>query len=114
MPVKRQVFGHAFRKQDVTAVAAIHHPLRDVDSTASQVRSIVYIGHFVYWPTVDAHAQAEVCGIFQCLGNFHSTPHRRFRTGKKDQHHSITGRQPNQFVRRFRGAKLTGTPDDLI
>ena len=55
-----EVFGYMFGKKDVPGIAAVHHPLGDVNSTAGQVRPVVYIGDFVHRTAVNAHAQTEV------------------------------------------------------
>ena len=37
LPVLNQVFGGALRDKDVTGIAHIHYPLRDVDSCSGNV-----------------------------------------------------------------------------
>ncbi len=92
MPVKRQVFGHAFRKQDVTAVAAIHHPLRDVDPGASDIRAVVHIRRRANWSAVNADANGELRLIPQRFTDFDRATHRRLGATGKDQRHAVAGR----------------------
>jgi hypothetical protein len=56
----RQVFGDPFRKEDVACIAAIHHPLRDVNSSACNVRSIIYIPNFIDRPAVNPHPKLQL------------------------------------------------------
>ena len=55
-----EVLRDPLREQDVTGVAAIHHPLRHVDAGASHIGAAVYIDHPVDRAAVHAHAQAQV------------------------------------------------------
>ena len=55
-----EVFRGMFRYQNVAGVTAIHDALGDVDAGAGNVRLLVQIGDFVYWTTVDAHADADL------------------------------------------------------
>ena len=59
-PGLSQIFGHALGEKDVAGVAAIHHPLGDVNSGAGYVRSVVHILNLLDRTAVDAHAQANV------------------------------------------------------
>ena len=43
-PIFSKVFGDALWKKDVSGVAAIHHPLRDVDAGPGDM-NLIYIGH---------------------------------------------------------------------
>ena len=56
--------GGVFRHENVTAVAAIHDALGDVDPGAGNVRLLVQIGNFVDRTTVNAHANTNLWMIF--------------------------------------------------
>src|SRR6266516_769516 len=55
-----EVFGDPLREQDVTGIAAIHHPLRRVDPCARDIGPAAYIHHPTDRTAVHAHAQAQV------------------------------------------------------
>ena len=59
-----QVIGDPFGNKNVSGIAAIHHPLRDVDAGAGDVCLLVQIGDFVDRPAVNAHAHAQFGMIF--------------------------------------------------
>ena len=65
-----QIIGDMFRKKDVTGIAAIHHPLRDVDSGAGDVGLFVQVGNFVDRPTVNSHSNAKLGMTLQRLADF--------------------------------------------
>ena len=54
--------------QDVTGVAAVHHPLRDVDAGAGNVGALIDIDYFVHRPAVNAHSQLECWDDFSAPG----------------------------------------------
>ena len=55
-----QVFGDMFGKQDVLGIAAIHHPLGDVDAGAGDVRPSTDIDHPADRAAMYAHAQLQL------------------------------------------------------
>ncbi len=61
---RREILCHAFRKQDVSYISAIHDPLRHIDARSRHVRSIVHIGDLIYRPTVNTHAQQNLRIVF--------------------------------------------------
>ncbi|HEX8077649.1 MAG TPA: hypothetical protein VF511_07530 [Chthoniobacterales bacterium] len=95
-------------------VAAIHHPLRDVDAAAREISPVVDVDDFADRSAMNAHAQPEPARAFQRCRDFHRTSHGRFRAREKYQHHSVAGRQAKQFIGRFGAAELLGTADDLV
>ena len=59
MAVLCQIFGDTLREQDVTGIAAIHHPLRDVNSRAGDIRPLVHIDNPANRSAVHAHPQLK-------------------------------------------------------
>jgi len=57
--VLRQITREAFAHQNVTRVAAIHHPTRDIDSYPGNVFARVSIPYVLYRTTVDSHSYRE-------------------------------------------------------
>src|SRR5438552_15590130 len=50
-----QVFGHVFRHQDVTRIATIHYPLRDVDAGTGNIGATTYVNHTANRPAMNSH-----------------------------------------------------------
>jgi hypothetical protein len=68
-----QVIGHMFGQKNVTGIAAIHHPLGEIDSGAGDVGLLVQIAHFIDRPAVNSHANVKLGMIFEFLANFQRT-----------------------------------------
>src|ERR1700758_828394 len=92
-----KIFSNSPGKKNMAGVAAIHHPLRDIDSRSSNIGSIVDVRDFVDRAAVDAHAEAER-GLSQAACNLDCATCRSFRSGKENQNHSVAGRQSHQLV----------------
>ena len=70
-----EIFGDVFRKQDVSGIAAIHHPLRDVHSGAGNIRPLIHVDHPADRPAVNAHAQPQFRVLLDArlISSAHST-----------------------------------------
>src|SRR5258708_16209466 len=55
----RQSIREAFAHQNVTRVAAIHHPMRDIDSYSGNVFARVSIPDMLHRPAVDSHSYRQ-------------------------------------------------------
>ena len=51
-----EIIGGARGEEDMSGVAAVHHPLRNVYSGTGQVRLVVYILDRIDRPAVDSHS----------------------------------------------------------
>ena len=58
-----QVVDDTLGKQNVTGIATIHHPLRDVDPSSGDVCLRVKISDFIDRPAVNSHANPKL-GMF--------------------------------------------------
>ena len=95
--VLREVVGDSLGKKDVAGIAAIHHPLGQV------IRRRLHCGagcikDFIDRAAVNAHAHWQLRIVSKFAADFLRATHRRVHAGKKRQHHSVTGRQANQFT----------------
>src|SRR4051794_32885088 len=54
-----EVIGNALGKQDVSAVAAVHHALRHVYSGACDIGLLIQIADLVYGSAVNTHSHAQ-------------------------------------------------------
>src|SRR5438093_605323 len=97
-----QVLGYMFGKQDVTSIAAIHHPLREIDSGAGDIRLCIEISDLVNWAAVDSHSNVQLGMTFQRFCNFQSAKDWCLETVAKDKRAAVTSRQTQQFAFRFR------------
>ena len=98
----------------MTGIAAIHHPLRDIDPRARYIRPVVNIPDLVDRTAVRAHSQPQTRIVFQQPADFQRTLHRLLRTFEKDQRHPIAGRNGNEFSPRVALAELRSFAHDLI
>ena len=98
MTVLREILGDALRNENVPGIAAVHHPLRNINSGAGDVGAVVHIGHATDRPAVNSHPELNVRMTFQRITNLECTFHRRFRVGKKRKHHSVARWQTDQFL----------------
>ena len=84
-----KVFSHMLGKQNVAGVTAIHHPLRQVDSSARKVGAFVYIDNPANWAAVDSHPKLQTGMFLKRPADLHRALRRRFRTSVKDQRHPV-------------------------
>jgi hypothetical protein len=101
-------------QKDMPGIAAIQHPLGQINSRASYVRFVVDIGDPINRAAVNPHPYLKLRMTVQCSANFQSAPHRLFRAAKKKQRHPIARWHSNKFVACFRSAKAFRCADDLI
>ena len=109
-----EVFSDMFREQDVSGVAAIHHPLRDVDSSAREIGPFGYIDHAANWSAMDSHPNLQARMFLQRAADLHRALRRRFRTRVKHQRHPVAGWDFNQAARGFGSLKLLGRANNLV
>ena len=110
---RREIVGHMFREQNVTGIAAIHHPLSHVHPGTGNIGTIAHIDHLVDRSAVNPHSQPDIGMTFQSRGNFGSAFDRRLRIVEKYQAHSVAGRNSHQFsAEHLRGEiALCSSPD---
>ncbi len=92
LPVLPEIVRHPLRKKNVTGIAAIHHPLRQVDPRAGDVAAPAHIGHFTHRPAVHPHPHRNLRVRLERLRDLERALRRFLRTVPKDQRHSISGR----------------------
>ena len=77
LPVLHQVIGDALRKQDMTGIAAIHYPLRHVNTGAGDVGAAVDVDDFTDRPAMNPHAHQNLWMMhFERLRNFQGASRR--------------------------------------
>ena len=89
LPVLCEIIRHPLRKENVTGIAAIHHPLRQVDACSGNVAAPVHIGHFAHRAAVHSHPHRDLRVRLKRLRNLERTLRRFLRTVAKDQRHPI-------------------------
>ena len=101
-----QIIRHPLRKEDMTAIAAIHL-VGPVNPGRRSIGSFVYIRHAINWSAMNLmRMNARLCP--QCRGNLGRAIDRRFWITEKYQRHPIASRQSNQVLLCVRRAKLSG------
>ena len=108
-----QIFRHALGEKDMACVAAIHHSLGNVNSSARHVRSVVYVLYLIDRAAVDAHAQPNVRRFLERLADLNRAANRRLGAIEKDERHSIARGNSDQPASCFRGLHLLRFFDDL-
>ena len=112
LAILRQVVGDSLGKKNVAGIATIHDSLRNIDPSASDIRSIVHIGNAADRTAVNAHAQLQLRMSFERFTDFQGTLHRRFWAVEEDQRHAIANRETDQFASCFGSAKVLGVSND--
>src|SRR6266513_2383458 len=101
-------------QENVSAIAAIQHSLRDIDPRSRKVRFIVDVSDSIDWSTVNPHPQPNMRMTSQGSADFQSAPYRFLGTAKKKQRHPISRRHSTELAVRFRRPKTFGLSHDLI
>ncbi len=114
VPVLGQIFRHMPRQKNMPGIAAIEHPLRDIDSRSCKVRFVIHIGDSVDWTTVDPHSHLNMRMVLQGPANLERTSHRFLGAAKEKERHSVSGRHPIEFAACLRRSKTFGVAHDLI
>ncbi len=112
--VLRKIIGHAFGKENVTGITAIHHPLRDVDAGAGDVLALVHIGHVMDRAAVNSHAHGQTRLCTQPLTDLERALHRIFDGAGEDQRHAVTCRKKDELARRLRCAHRVRLMHNLV
>src|SRR5438067_13149930 len=84
-----QIFSRSLRKENVTGLTAIHHPLCDVNAGASNIDLIVDIHHPADGPAMNAHANSEPGMFFERARDCQSVLHRRLHAGGIYDGHAV-------------------------
>ena len=109
-----KIFSDALREQNVACIAAIHHSLRDVHSSAREVRSLVHIHHSAYRAAMHSHPNWQPWMLRNRLANLHRTLHRSLRSCVKYQRHAVAGGDLEQTTRGLRLLKFSGCANNTI
>src|SRR5437773_3001535 len=59
-----EILGDMLRKKNVPGVAAIHHPLRDIDSGPGKIRTIIHVDYAAHWSAMNSHAKLQARMLF--------------------------------------------------
>src|SRR6476646_7682048 len=78
-----QIVSRSLRKENVTGLTAIHHPLREVNAGAGDIDLVVDIHHPADGPTMNSHANGKLGMLLERTRDRHCAFHRRFQTGSK-------------------------------
>ena len=94
------IFSDALGDEDMTGVAAIHDALREVDPSTGDVGGGLAFFRLRYRTAMYAHAHLQTrIGRAQSSRNLNGATDRRFRSGKEDEDHSVTGWNMDEFSR---------------
>jgi hypothetical protein len=85
-----KILGDVFGEENVSGIAAIHHPLRHVNPGAGETGPFVYIDNPADWAAVDSHPKLQARMFPERAADLHRALRRRFRTRVKYQRHAVT------------------------
>src|SRR5205814_8765826 len=90
LPVRvfSQIFSHVLRQQNVSGVAAVHDPLRDIDAGASYVCFSGCVDDSADWSAVYAHSQLKFRMFLEREDYFQRAFNRRIRAMIKNQRYA--------------------------
>jgi hypothetical protein len=97
----------------VTGVSAIHHSLRDVNTSTGDVRLLVQIRDFIDRAAMNPHPHTKLGMILKLLTDFQRAQDRRFRAVAKNQSAAIACGQTHQFAFLFCQTELLGSAHNL-
>ena len=86
-----QIVGDMFGEKNVPGVAAIHHPLRHVDSGTGEIGLTVHIDHAADRAAVHSHSKLNRRVLFESATDLKRAFHRLFRALVKNQRHPVAG-----------------------
>src|SRR5437763_16992890 len=90
-PVLLKILRHTLREQDVSAVATIHNPLRDVDADSRGVGAIIQVRNCTHRTAVHPHAHGQLGKPLQLPTDFQRALDRLLWAIVKNQGHAIPG-----------------------
>jgi hypothetical protein len=105
VPIVDQILGYMCGQKNVPGIAAIQHPLGNINSRAGYVGFVINISDPINRAAVNPHPYLKLRMTVQCFANLQSASHRLFRTAEKKERHPIAGWHSNKFVACFRNAK---------
>src|SRR5436190_16585900 len=114
MAILFQILCHVLGDEDVAGIAAIHHPLRDVDSSSRNVCAATYVHYAADRSAMDPHAQFQLWVFADGTANFQRALHRGFGGVIEDERHTVTSRHGNEPTLCLRRAEMFSLADDLI
>ena len=114
LAILSKIVGNAFREQNMARIPTVHHPLRHVNSSASDVWSVVYVSDAADRSAVNTHSNAEIGTTFQRFADLQRALDRSVERGREDQRHAVAGRDPREFLRRFGALKYGCAADNLV
>src|SRR5438034_6399587 len=101
-------------QKNVSSIAAIQHPLRDIDPCPCHIGFVINIGDSVDWAAVNSHPQLDARTILQSSVDLEGTAHRLLRTTVKQERHPVPCLHSNKFTVCFRRSETFRPAHDLI
>ena len=92
LPILHQVIRNVLGEENVPGVAAIHDPLRHVDSGSGDIGASAHVSHFAHRSAVNAHPHRKFRVLEERFGNLECAPGRFLRAAAKHQRHPVAGR----------------------
>ena len=98
LPVFGEILRHPLGKKDMARIAAIHHPLRQIDPRPRDIGPLVHVGHLTHRAAVNPHPDLNLGMLLEGARHLQSALRRFLRVIAKDQRHPVAGRQPDELL----------------
>ncbi|OLE75998.1 MAG: hypothetical protein AUG74_03050 [Bacteroidetes bacterium 13_1_20CM_4_60_6] len=98
----------------MAGISAIEHALSDVNPCSGNIDAVVHVRDLVDRTAVDSHSHLNFRVVLERLRDFQRTTRRLFEIFKKQQGHTIAGRQADQFIFCFSSAETLSAADDAV
>ena len=108
-----QIFRNMGRQKDVSGVAAVQHPLGNIDSSARDIERLVNIEDAIYRTAVNSHPGPSIRDNLGGLADFQRAARRFFRTRKESQRHSVACWNSNEFAALYPITEAFRRPHDF-
>src|SRR5438876_12144562 len=102
-----------FGEQNVAGVTAFHRAVREIQTSASEVRLTSYIHYSADRSTVNAHAQTQTWVILKRTTNIYCAANRRLGSCIIHKRHAVAGGDLDHTPRRLGLLYLLGDTTDL-
>ncbi len=102
------------RNQNVARVSAVHHPLCEVNPTASYIQVRVNVFYSINRPAMDSHSELERRMSSQGTAKLNRGAQRSLWVAEEDKGHTVPRWQANQSLRLRSRSELIQSPDYLL
>jgi hypothetical protein len=112
--IRGKIVSDTLGEQNVTRIATIHDPLREINSGAGKICPLIYVRNLIDGPAMDTHPNLKPRVVSQGAADLQCALCWGFRGVAENQRHPISTRQAHEPTLIFRLAKLVCPADDCV